>query len=48
MMSSGEDQWRHWVRGVRERPWTFGGGLVVDEGEEGMVLVGYVMEVLGR
>jgi hypothetical protein len=22
MMSRGEFQWAHWVRGVRERPWT--------------------------
>jgi hypothetical protein len=23
MMSRGEFQWAHWVRGVRERPWTW-------------------------
>ena len=39
MMSRGEFQWAHWVRGVRERPWTwtsFSGvcsldGVVVDD-----------------
>jgi hypothetical protein len=24
MISSGECQWVHWVRGVTERPWTVG------------------------
>jgi hypothetical protein len=30
MMSRGECQWVHWVRGVRETPWTVGGVEVVD------------------
>jgi len=28
MMSRGECQWVHWVRGVRERPWTVGVDMV--------------------
>jgi hypothetical protein len=36
MISSGECQWVHWVRGVTERPWTVG------VAEDDMVVFGCV------
>lgn len=46
MMSRGELQCAHWVRGVRERPWTWGSGCVCFGGCS-VVIVGVAFSVDG-